>query len=92
MTSPLLAEHTRRRHLAMYAVFSNPSWQDHNTLARKIADRIGADERKFQRAVGAEWEAAYQADWATSEAAYIMLIGSEHPEVLTRFHMIGRPQ
>ncbi len=85
----MTADQTRHRHLAMYAVFSKPSWQDHNCLARRIADRVGADERKFQRACGAEWEAAYLADWATSEDAYILLIGSEHPEVLTRFQMIN---
>ena len=80
--------HARRRHLAMYAAIT-PTWQDHNRIARRIADAVGADERKFQRAVGAEWEGAYKADWATSEETYVMLVGSEHPEVLTRFHMIN---
>jgi hypothetical protein len=35
----------------------------HQEFLRRIADEVGLAERNFQRAIGATWTAAYQADW-----------------------------
>jgi hypothetical protein len=75
----------RRRHLAMLAVWTNPVWQDRIAIIRKIADAVGADERRFQRTVGAEWTAAYRADWDTADRTLCMLTDPDRPETLTTF-------
>ena len=84
-----MTPHDRKRHHALLlAIWTNPTWQDRMILIRKIADKAGAAERRFQRAVGADWETAYRADWDTSAEVVVMLSGTGGGEVLTRFHMI----
>lgn len=75
----------RRRHLAMLTVFTNPVWQERMATIRKIADAVGAEERRFQRMIGAEWTDAYRADWATAEEVHEILNADARPDVLPRF-------
>jgi hypothetical protein len=80
-----MTPHNRHRHLALYRVFSDPSWQHRTAIMRRIADAVGAVERKFQRVLGEEWENAYRVDWATVDQTYDLLVSEDRPDVLTRF-------
>jgi hypothetical protein len=81
--------HNRRRHLALFRVFSDPVWSDQNLMIRKIADAVGNAELMAQRALGADWIDAYARSWAATDDAYIMLAGPERQDVLTRFRTYG---
>lgn len=54
---------------------------DRETIMWRIADKTGAQERQFQRAMGADWESAYLADWATTAVTYKMLLADHRPAV-----------
>jgi hypothetical protein len=83
-----MTPHDRKRHHALLQIFTNPVWQDGTAIIRRIADAAGAQERRFQRAMGAEWTEAYRADWDIADQVVVMLTGPDCTEVLTRFHMI----
>ena len=79
---------TRKRHLALLAIFINPVQRDRTAIIARIANSVGAAERQFQRMIGAEWTDAYRADWNAADATYTMLIAPDRPFVLPRPHMI----
>jgi hypothetical protein len=54
---------------------------DREHILWRIADATGAAEREFQRAMGADWEQSYRADWSTTAATYKMLLADHRPAV-----------
>ncbi len=50
----------------------------HETLAWRIANGAGRDERNFQRALGADWIDAYLADWRTGHDVYELASSPAH--------------
>lgn len=61
---------------------------DRETIMWRIADATGAAERKFQRMVGADYEQAYLADWATTAVTYKMLLADHRPAVHLEARMV----
>jgi hypothetical protein len=87
-----MTPHNRRRHLALYRIWSNPVWQDRRSIMQKIADAVGADERRFQRACGSEWTDAYNRSWDIGAQTYDMLSEPEQPETLTTFRPMRKQE
>jgi hypothetical protein len=54
---------------------------ERETILWKIADAVGAAERRFQRACGASYTEQYLADWATTAMTYKMLLADHRPAV-----------
>lgn len=54
---------------------------DRETILWRIADATGTMERKFQRAMGANYHDQYIADWATTTLTYKMLLADHRPAV-----------
>jgi hypothetical protein len=65
---------------------------DRETIMWRIADATGAQEREFQRAMGADWETSYLADWATTATTYKMLLADHRPAVHLPCRYVRRPR
>jgi hypothetical protein len=54
---------------------------ERETILWRVADAVGAAERRFQRACGASYTDAYLADWAVTATTYKMLLADHRPAV-----------
>ncbi len=78
---------THRHHHQIH-VFADPARRHRFAIISRIANAVGTAERQFQRTIGADWTAAYRADWSAADETYCMLVEPERPFVLPRPHMI----
>lgn len=66
-------------------------YTDRETLIWCIANAVGAAERNFQRACGADWETAYKADFNALSDTYLMLLADHRPAVHLEPRMVRNP-